>query len=41
MEVVNAIKSAPIRFMWIPGIRPVMVPAIIPIMRNKIISINI
>ena len=41
MEVDNAIKKAPIRLICIPGMSPVIVPAKIPSIRNKIISINI
>lgn len=41
IDVVIDINRAPIRFMWIPGIRPVIVPARIPIMMEIRISINI
>ena len=41
IEADREIKKAPIRFMCIPGIRPVMVPAIIPRNKNKRISISI
>ena len=40
-ETDKEIKKAPIRFIWIPGIRPVIVPAIIPRNKNKKISISI
>lgn len=33
--------SAPTRFMWIPGARPVIVPAKMPIKSAMISSINI
>jgi len=35
------IKMIPIRFMWIPGINPVIVPKKIPRIKNKKISSNI
>ncbi len=34
-------SKAPIRFMWIPGMRPVKVPARIPRRRKRRISISI
>ena len=37
----RVIKKAPTRFMCIPGIRPVMVPKIIPINKKSKISISI